>query len=148
MQKIIIFDFNRTLYDPERRVLVDDALVVLQTLCQRGFFLYLLSHAVPWRVRLLDESGLRQYFAKIAMGEHKTLDQVLEIIREAEADLAQSFMIGDRVKKEVVLGRAAGLKTIWVRQGKFSEECPSGQEEEPDFTVESLGEIIPLITEK
>lgn len=145
MQKIIIFDFNRTLYDPERRVLLDDALMVLQTLQQRGFALYLLSHAVPWRVRLLDEFGLRQYFTKILMSEQKTLGQVQEIIEHAKADLSQSFMVGDRIKSEISLGKLVGLKTIWVRRGKFSDEVPENNDEQPQYIVQSLKALLTII---
>ena len=62
MKKIIIFDFNRTLYDPDQQCLVADARLVLQALRERGFSLCLISRAAPSRKELITELGLDQYF--------------------------------------------------------------------------------------
>ena len=54
-------------------------------------------------------------------------------------DLSASVMVGDRWK-DVVAGRRAGCRTVWLDQG-YGERRP----EDPDVTVSSLAEAVPWI---
>jgi D-glycero-D-manno-heptose 1,7-bisphosphate phosphatase len=54
-------------------------------------------------------------------------------------DLADSFMVGDRWR-DVEAGRAAGCRTVFIDYG-YAEKQPDN----PDFTVSSLFEAVPLI---
>jgi len=38
-----------------------------------------------------------------------------------------------------------GAITIWIKKGKFADELPISREEEPDYTITSLRELLPIL---
>lgn len=68
---------------------------------------------------------------------------VRAIAERYNADLARSYIIGDRALGEVQLGHRAGWRTIWLQAGKFSGETPKTYT--PDHRVASLTDIALLI---
>lgn len=122
--QVIIFDFNRTLYDPDARTLVPGARDVLDAARDRGYILVLLAQAAPSRRALITELGLANYFAQIELVGHKSIELILAITDRHDADPATSFVIGDRTTGEIRLGQAAGWRTIWLQSGRFAGELP------------------------
>mgnify|MGYP001606459234 CR=1 FL=1 len=74
--RIIIFDFNRTLYDPELSILLPGARFVLNILRRRGLIMYLVSRASPLRQDLISGLGISRYFKKIIITKNKSLDNL------------------------------------------------------------------------
>lgn len=144
MNPTIIFDFNRTLYDPDRRRLVNGAAELLTAAAQKGYRRVLFSQAVPSRADLINELGLTGYFDEIILTEHKTSDLFATIADKHQSDAKTSYVIGDRVNGELKLGYAAGWQTIWFRQGRFAAELPAAAGW-PTYTVTRLADIHPLI---
>tara|TARA_B100001971_G_C17929843_1_gene402146 strand:- start:119 stop:580 length:462 start_codon:yes stop_codon:yes gene_type:complete len=142
MKQIIIFDFNRTLYDPSTDSLVPGTLQVLRRLSPT-FSLYLVSTDAPSRLSLIKALGIEKYFKKIILIPEKTIS-LFELLSRS-ADISSSYVIGDRVRSEIRMGRAAGFRTIWVQSGKFSKETPRTVAEKPDYTVSSIRELLSLI---
>ncbi len=140
---VLIFDFNRTLFDPERRTLLPGATELLEAAKQQGYTLVLLSKAAPSRAELVKELGLTAYFAKVLIVEHKTPAMLAEVAQHYGADMATSYVIGDRARGELALGQNGGWQTIWLRAGRFADETPEGYT--PTHTVGTLPEILPLI---
>lgn len=70
---------------------------------------------------------------------------ILDAAKKFNIDLANSYMVGDRWF-DVGAGKAAGCKTIFLLDGDHNKVdltlC------EPDFVVESLAEITPIIHAK
>ena len=64
------------------------------------------------------------------------------ITKEFDIDSGKSFVVGDRIKGEITFGNQVGYQTIWVKAGAFSLELPMTKEEEPDFEVKKLKEIL------
>lgn len=56
MNQVIIFDFNRTLFDPEQSALAPGALALLDVAKNKGYTLVLLAKAAPSRRELLHTS--------------------------------------------------------------------------------------------
>lgn len=53
----------------------------------------------------------------------------------------QAIMVGDKLTTDIRGGLAAGLTTVWInRNGK-----PADPEIQPDYEIQHLGEILPLI---
>lgn len=137
----IIFDYNRTLYDPEMHSLYPEAAVLLRNLSQEHD-LYLIGRNEPGRSNKLNELDIRQYFKKTRFVDQKTEKLFIEIITK---DQNIPFVIGDRVYEEITIGNKLGYRTIWVRQGKFSNEVPRNEAENPLFIVRNLSEIAPIL---
>lgn len=143
MNKIVIFDFNRTIYDPDKRELMTDAKDVFQRLNQSRYKLYLISTSNPSRKELIYELGIEQYFDKIIITENKKKD--FEALAKENIDFKSSYVIGDRVKREVIYGNQLGMQTIWLRNGKFANEVPESEIEQPKFTSNILKDILSII---
>ncbi len=118
---------------------------VLRALRERGYSLALLAQAAPSRRERIQTLGLEKEFEKIVLTTEKGENDIETIIKETKADSAQSYVVGDRVRKEIAFGNRCGLVTIWVRQGRFAQELPCRTEEEPRATVSSLIEILDII---
>lgn len=144
MKHIIIFDFNRTLYDPESKTLVRNTQLVLRILLRRGFTLYLVSRADGSRDKLIDDLGLGQYFARITFTSNKSTQDIQDIIAPEDIDCSSSFVVGDRVRQEIAFGNMLGLQTIWVRSGKFSDEFPRTVMEQPTHSVNALIDVLSI----
>lgn len=145
MKKIIIFDFNRTLYDPDNDRLMCDARFVLRTLIRRGFLLYLVSRAGQSRKELIEGLGIGQYFSRIIIAKEKSKKDFQKIIAGGAIDLDLSFVVGDRVKQEIRIGNLLGMQTAWVKAGKFANEKPRKKIEQPTYTVRVLCDLLLVI---
>ncbi|MBI4054388.1 MAG: HAD hydrolase-like protein [Candidatus Doudnabacteria bacterium] len=145
MDKLIIFDFNRTLYDPDQTTLVPGALRVLKALKQKGFKLALLAQARANRKKLLKVLEMDQYFDRLTLVEKKTVSGLKKLAGEMDVDLKNCTIVGDRVKKEIRIGNRLGMKTVWLKRGKFSTERPSNPAERPDLTIKKLFELPALL---
>lgn len=145
MEKIIIFDFNRTLYDPDTLSLVPRVKFVLRALARRGFILFLVSRAEQSRMSAIDRSGIGRYFSAITISDTKDEGDFRSIIRNRTVDLKNSFVVGDRIGDEIKIGNVLGFKTIRIKAGKFSNEMPQAAGETPMYTVNELKEILKVI---
>ncbi|OGY27412.1 MAG: hypothetical protein A3F33_01360 [Candidatus Woykebacteria bacterium RIFCSPHIGHO2_12_FULL_43_10] len=142
MTKIVIFDFFRTLYDPDNDALLEGATQVLEGLKKRGFELFIVSHGAG-RKEELQSLGIDHFFKDVVVTTEKTEKDFLKVIPEG-TDKTNSFVIGDRVRYEIKIGNILGFQTIWLKLGKFSVEKPQSNEEKPDFTILSLKEILKI----
>lgn len=142
MKKIIIFDFNRTIYDPDNNALISGAGFVLQTLLRRGFSLYLISRAGKSRKELIENLGIGKYFFRIIVAKEKSKKDFERIATPMAINQNLSFVVGDRVRKEIRIGNSLGLQTIWFKSGKFADEKPRRKIEWPTYTVSFLRDIL------
>lgn len=145
MKKIIIFDFNRTIYDPDNKCLVYGTRFVLRILFRRGFLLYLVSRAGKSRRALIESLGIGQYFSCIKIVKEKSKKDFERILVSKEINRSLSYVIGDRIRKEISIGNSLGLQTVWFRAGKFADEKPRKKIERPKYTVRNLRDILSVI---
>ncbi len=145
MKRIIIFDFNRTLYDPDSKALIPNAHKILKYSRVKGFELYLITRAEGFRKELLDNLGIKHYFREVIFTNDKKKKDFQKILQKKDVEVRSSFVVGDRAWKEIAIGNSLGFKTIWVKRGKFQNELPRKAQEYPTHMVEELREIISLI---
>lgn len=144
MNRLIIFDFNRTLYNPDTQALLPGASALLTYAHSKDYVLVLLSKASPTRHQLVDELGIASFFAEMRFVEHKTAELLEDIVHRHNGDKAASYVVGDRSQSELMCGHQAGLRTIWLRIGKFASELPPAGHE-PTHIVTSLDQIPSLL---
>ncbi len=142
MKRIIIFDFNRTLFDPDSNRLVPGALRVLESLQQRGFKLYLISRAGAARKKLIESLGIKKYFARVTARKEKRFKDFAVIAGRKSVDVRESFVIGDQLDTEIAFGNRLGLTTIWINRERV---CLPEESEKSTFTVRRLDQVLNVI---
>jgi len=143
----IIFDFNRTLYDPEKEKLMEGTIKLLNTLKKRGVIMALLSKTTTSdRRQLIRSLGLDDYFTKVVLTSGtKNESHFTEMMEAMQVSANRCVVVGDRVKSEITIGKKLGLQTIWLRRGKFRKEVADSPKEQPDHIINNLHEIYSLL---
>lgn len=137
----IIFDFNRTLYNPDTMTLMEGAMAMLRTLKELGHSLYLVSKREAGRTKALEELEISEFFTDICFVDTKEA-AIEKIIREA-ADT--TYVIGDYLHNEIRIGNRLGARTIWFQRGKFAHLTPETRHDIPWRTVQTLDDVPVLI---
>lgn len=144
MVEVVIFDWKRTLYDPESRTLISGAREVLNTLGARGLTLQLVGkdpvgdmHAEASRL------GVAACFQAIHFVENTKTDDDIGRYIDPNNPRA-SIVVGDRVRSEIAVGNRLGAQTVWVERGKFASETPLTAEQVPNYIISDIIELIPL----
>lgn len=142
--KAVIFDFNRTLYDPETGSFIKGAIASLDALKKDGMLLFLIGKGSNERANLINELGLHRYFDEIIVKEEKDLADFQYLKKKYSG--ADFYVFGDRVKKEIRFGNECGFKTIWFKNGKFAGELPASEDEKPWKTISDFSELSEAIS--
>lgn len=142
--KTVIFDFNRTLYDPDREQLMEGAIELLEHLKEK-VGLALIAKGDDKRREQIKQLNLQQYFPVIIIDENKNVGYFRKCMEYFDARPEETFVIGDRVKKEIRFGNEIGATTIWFRDGKYKDELPDNGVETPKHTIKNLKEAIKLL---
>ena len=123
----IVFDWKRTLYDPERRKLIYGAKNLLEKL--RNYKLILYGKGSKDEQKETKRLGVLKYFSSVVFVSKKT-KAILNII-----DPKSTVFIGDRRESEIKLANEIGAKSIWIKVGKFADEQSQVQ---PTFTMGNI----------
>ncbi len=142
--KAIIFDFTRTLYDPNLNKLEEGALDVLRVL-HKKIPLAIYAKDKTGRTSELDELGIKGFFDAILVVKEKSGSDIKSLAEKMNVKPHEVLLIGDRVKAEIRAGKEAGCMTIWLKKGKFAGEEPESKGEQPDAIVSNLREVLDLI---
>ena len=143
-KKVIVFDFNRTLYDPTTGTLVSGALEVLQKTAPR-FSLVLYTKSGEDRGRQIRDLGLKPFFKKTISVENKSAEDLVRLAKELNVKPGEIIVVGDRIHGEIIAGNKAGCKTVWFCSGKFAQEKPTCEAEKPTQTIFHLSELLELL---
>lgn len=133
-------------YRHELETLYDDAPQVLEALCQRYELGIIANQADGLRERL-DGWGILRYFmhvvssfdVKISKPDVRIFEYALNA---ASCPPENAYMIGDRLDNDIIPAKAAGMKTIWIKQGFGALQQASCDADMPDYTVEGLSELL------
>lgn len=136
----IIFDYNRTLFNPELNELYPGARELLRRLHARHE-LFLVSRFEQERITQLETLDIRQYFQDVAFVPDKTEEIFIGLVGTA----LDVMVIGDSITDEIRIGNILGYITIRIQQGKFSGQVPVSKEQTAKHIITSLEEIEPLL---
>ena len=145
MIKRIIFDFNRTLYIPELQKIPEETIQLLKNLKNMGFSLALISIREAKREDIINTYNLHSIFSILKFVDEKTINIFKETLQSLKCNPDEVIVVGDRIKSEIKIANALGIKTIWYKQGKFSKELPVEKIEFPNWTIDNLSKMISLI---
>lgn len=136
--KAIIFDYARTLWNPEVNELYPHALELVERLGKKYKMCLIRRNS---RNVIVKEEIMRFFEFDIGEGT-KEEKHFLQAFEKLGVKPSECVVIGDRAQLEITLGQALGCKTIWIKAGKYSELLADVQ---PTFTVSSLEDLDALL---
>lgn len=139
----IIFDWKRTLYDPDRKTLIDGATDLLGFIKGKNIPMVLVGKGGDDMEEEVGRLGVRKYFLKTIFAEGEKDPNIFRAFISKNPE--KTIFIGDRVRSELEIGNQLGATTIWVKQGKFVTEEPENKDQEPEYIVNSLSECLKLL---
>lgn len=145
MIKCVIFDFNRTLYIPELQKIPEETIELLRSLKGMGFSLALISLKELQREDIIESYNLSSFFSVLKFVDEKDVHVFKETMRSLGCLPDEVIVVGDRIKSEIKLANTLGVRTVWYRKGKFSDELPTERLEFPDWTIDSLPKVVGII---
>ena len=140
-QKIIIWDFNRTLYDPDTGTLIENAKETVQHGFESGYVNILFSKNTIGHTtvdQILAAFFLRAYFDAIIENAEKNINHLTAQLANYHLDKSNSFFISDRAWTDIPLGNTLGFRTVWFQNGKFAHEKPRTKFEQPRYIINTL----------
>jgi FMN phosphatase YigB (HAD superfamily) len=134
----IIFDFNRTLFDPEMGNIFLGVGTMLQRL-SRKHVLILITRKEGSRESVIRDLKLEKLFKQIILLEQKSV----EAFNEAAGNAEEVMVVGDRLIDEIAIGNTLGFVTVHVKQGIFAEQ---GTDIIPTHSINKIGELEDIVT--
>lgn len=142
--KAIIFDWGRTLHDPETDALFEGVSEMVQKLSKQ-FNLALVSLAKsdspPARKKKIEKSGIAKYFKVILVGGEDKDEMYEHALTELGIAPSEVAIVDDRTVRGIAWGNRKGAVTVWVKRGKFAKELPDERTGNPMFTVSNTQEL-------
>lgn len=131
----------------------DDTIPTLEALRSQELQLGMVSNASDSRdvQTLVDKFGVREYFDFILIsadcGYRKPHARIFELaLANWPYQPDEIVMVGDRLNADVGGARPLGIHTIWIKRRAKDIDLPP--DPHPDATVQTLGEIPPLLLEQ
>lgn len=143
------YSLERPKWKSELEILYPDAKIVLETLHNR-YKIGVIANQLPNLEKRLENFGIRQWIDLIISsadcGFSKPSSKIFQLaLQQASCSASSATMIGDRLDNDIAPAKALDMKTIWIKQG-FSAYSPiQSPSEEPDFTVNSLSDLLKIL---
>ena len=143
------YSLERPKWKSELEILYPDAKIVLETLHNR-YKIGVIANQLPNLEKRLENFGIRQWIGLIISsadyGFSKPSSKIFQLaLQQASCSASSATMIGDKLDNDIAPAKALGMKTIWIKQG-FSAYSPiQSPSEEPDFTVNSLSDLLKIL---
>ena len=143
------YSLERPKWKSELEILYPDAKIVLETLHNR-YKIGIITNQLPGLEERLEKFAIRQWIDLIISsadcGFSKPSSKIFQLaLQQTSCSASSATMIGDRLDNDIAPAKALGMKTIWIKQG-FSAYSPiQSPSEEPDFTVNSLSDLLKIL---
>lgn len=147
-----IFDFGRTIYDPETKDLFSNSKTTLYNLRDRKLKLGLVTVALTDDLQLrkseLDTLGLTEIFDIVDIvgrnTEGKDFMNVIKYLNLTNKSY-KCLVVGDNLKREITSGNKMGAYTVWTKQRLSADWFPQNKIQIPKTTIYKIEELIPLV---
>jgi FMN phosphatase YigB (HAD superfamily) len=148
MDKVIIFDWGRTLYDNPNERLFPETREVLEYL-KGKYRLAIVSLAkdrdFERRRQIIETEKLAGYFVSIlftATDKDRLYEKTLEMLGVNPSAVT---VVDDRTIRGIQWGNRRGATTIRFRNGKFANDPINEETGTPTHTITNLGELIGIL---
>ncbi len=144
MKKLIIFDWGRTLYNPETKDIFGETIPTLDYLKPKyrlAIVSLVVNGDIESRREILNKNKLEKYFELISFTTEDKDALYKETLRKLGVDAKEAIIVDDRVIRGIKWGNQNATTTIWLQKGKFENELPDAETGTPTFTIKNLREI-------
>ena len=119
---------------------------VLLEMLAGDFTLGLAGNAPASVLKSLDGFDVLRWFTHTdvsgSIGINKPNHRFFEtILANADTTATEAIMIGDRLDNDIIPAKRIGMKTIWLRWGRYRIMEPRMPDEIPDATVTDVREV-------
>lgn len=135
MKKMIIFDFNKTLYDPEKGKLIDGCSEILKALGSK-YILALISLEKKGRKKIANKL-ISSFFNEIIFSTNKKIAHYKQILDKYGINKKDCFIVGDTLEDEITIGKKIGCITIHLN--------PKNKPTVADFSLARLKDIKKIV---
>ena len=135
-------------YRHELEELYEEAPLVLKALSGK-YALGVIANQADGLQKRLKDFGILSYFTYVVSSWDvqvmKPDARIFEhALRLAACRPENAVMIGDRLDNDIVPAKSIGMKTVWIKQGFGRLQKPLSAAEIPDYSIESLSELLAL----
>lgn len=111
--------------------------------------LFLVTSGAPNTQRdKVQKMNLEHYFKKIYYVNFAQKERKLQAFRDVllitKVSAQEILSIGNRLDSEIADAKILGMKTCWVRRGEYAQMVPKRAEENPDFRISQLKELVEM----
>lgn len=148
MIEAIIFDYGRTIYDPETGQLFPGTTNVFDELIARKIRLGLVTIAettTEERYADLVRLGIENFFGAVQIFGRREEKDFTKVLEQLKTEAARTMVVGDNLRKEITLGNRIGAYTVWTKQRLFGLYTPKNQLETPRAVIDTIQELVPLV---
>ena len=136
-------------WNSDDEVVYPEAEDCLRSLSKR-YKIGIIANQNPGSKERLERIGLLKYIdLVIASAEEGVAKPDLRIFQialdRANCKPSEAVMVGDRIDNDIVPANIIGMKNVWIKQGFGKYFVPNSPEEEPNWTIITLNEIIDLL---
>ena len=133
-------------------ILYPDTKEVLQELGQKYKLGIIANQDYGTEKRLID-FGIRQYIdliiASAEEGVEKPDLRIFQLaLDRADCKPEEAVMVGDRLDNDIIPANKIGMTTVWIKQGFGGLSEAKSKEEQPDYTVDNLNELLSIFEMK
>ena len=152
--KVLFIDFSETLAGADG--LASDALSFLDAVKGKYYLAIIAEEKADEINGRLEALGIRSRFQLVVSAddygmkkpEHRLINISLALINDNTGETVTKqdcLLVGDRPDWDIKMGNIAGVKTIRIKRGAFSNMEPYFDDEKAAYTFVSLTDALPII---
>ncbi len=146
----VIFDWGRTLWDPENEKLFPGVSELLRTLSAR-YDLFVVSLAskgeteISRRKKLMSELGIEPLFKDIVFVSEEKDEAYVSLFTRHGLLPSETVIVDDRIIRGISWGNSVGAMTVWFQNGKFKDELPDVKTGRPTHHIRDIRKLSELL---
>ena len=126
--------------------LFSDASSTLKFLRDEGILCFLLTSGIHKRQAVkIHKLGLEDAFDEVVINDVERGQLISDCLRHllGEYDLrpGETLLVGDRPPQEIHAGNDLGMLTVQMLHGRFKDQTPKSDIEEPDYKIQHIAEL-------
>lgn len=135
-------------WDNSLEKLYPQTITILKELSKK-YKLGIIANQIMGTQQRINDWNIGEYFdvviASAEVGCSKPDLRIFNLaLEQAGCKPEETVMIGDRLDNDIIPAKQIGMKTVWVVQGFTKFKSIDNEIEQPDYTIESIGEIISI----